>query len=144
MLQIDRMLRLNVLRALISETNNASKTSSPIQTDLQLLSLIRKRVVAARNASQQFLEANRSDLKEQEDAQIAMLEEYAGRIQKMSVEEIQLSISQAIFQLRSGEKKADLSAVLKSLLSPGGILDGKPVERAEVARIAKETINASK
>ncbi|KAL1969838.1 hypothetical protein VTN77DRAFT_7347 [Rasamsonia byssochlamydoides] len=135
--------RLDVLRAIISETNNASKTSSPIQTDLQLLSLIRKRIAAAKDAGQQFLEANRPELKEKEDAQIAILEEYAGQIQTMSTEEIQSAVSQAISQLQGEGKKADVGSVLKTLFAPGGILDGKPAERAEVARIVKETVAKS-
>lgn len=134
---------MNVLRAIISDTNNASKTSSPIQTDLQLLSLIRKRVAGAKDAAQQFLEANRLDLKEKEDAQIVILEGYAGQIQTMSAEEIQSAVLQAISQLQGEGKKADVGSVLKALFAPGGILDSKPVERAEVARIVKHTVAKS-
>lgn len=131
---------MNVLRAVISEANNASHTSSPIQTDLQLLALIRKRIALAKDAGQQFLEANRPDLKEKEDAQIAVLEEYASQVQTMSTEEIQSAVSQAISQLQGEGKKTDVGSVLKTLFAPGGILDGKPAERAEVARIVKETV----
>ncbi|KAL1992072.1 hypothetical protein VTN49DRAFT_4104 [Thermomyces lanuginosus] len=132
--------RLNVLRAIIADTTNASKTSSPIQTDVQLLSLIRKRIAAAKDAGQQFLEANRPDLKEQEDAQIAVLEEYAGQVQTMGNEEIQAAVQNVIAQLQSEGQKLNAGNVLKALLAPGGALDGKPVEKAEVAKIAKEAV----
>jgi hypothetical protein len=135
--------RLNVLRAIISETNNASKTSSPIRTDLQLLSLIRKRVTAATDASQQFLAANRADLKEKEDRQIEVLQEYAGRVQTMDIEEIRQAVSETVSRLQNEGKKADLGSILKALFSPGGSLDGKPAERAEVARVVKDIISGS-
>jgi uncharacterized protein YqeY len=131
---------LNVLRALISETNNSTKTSSPIQTDLQLLSLIRKRVAAAKEAANQFAEADRPDLKEKEDAQVAILEEYAGKVETMSLEDIKAVVSQEVSKLKEAGKKVEVGGLLKSLFAPGGALDGKPAERAEVAKIAKEAV----
>ncbi|KAF4188904.1 hypothetical protein CNMCM7927_000478 [Aspergillus lentulus] len=132
--------RLNVLRALISETNNSAKTSSPIQTDLQLLSLIRKRAAAAKEAARQFAEADRPDLKEKEDAQVTILEEYAGKVETMSLEDIKAIVSQEVSKLKEAGKKVEVGALLKSLFAPGGALDGKPAERAEVAKIAKEAV----
>ncbi|GAQ05867.1 altered inheritance of mitochondria protein 41, mitochondrial [Aspergillus lentulus] len=132
--------RLNVLRALISETNNSAKTSSPIQTDLQLLSLIRKRAAAAKEAAKQFAEADRPDLKEKEDAQVTILEEYAGKVETMSLEDIKAIVSQEVSKLKEAGKKVEVGALLKSLFAPGGALDGKPAERAEVAKIAKEAV----
>ncbi|GIK03894.1 hypothetical protein Aspvir_007969 [Aspergillus viridinutans] len=132
--------RLNVLRALISETNNSAKTSSPIQTDLQLLSLIRKRAAAAKEAAKQFADADRPDLKEKEDAQVTILEEYAGQVETMSPEDVKAIVSQELSKLKEAGKKVDVGALLKSLFAPGGALDGKPAERAEVAKIAKEAV----
>lgn len=132
-----------MLRAIISETNNAAKTSTPIQTDLQLLSLIKKRTAASKDAAQQFLQADRPDLKEKEDAQIAVLEGYAAQVQTTPIEEIQSAVSQAISQLQNDGKKADVGNVLKTLFAPGGLLDGKPAEKAEVARVVKEAVSKS-
>ncbi|KAE8146955.1 hypothetical protein BDV25DRAFT_43095 [Aspergillus avenaceus] len=132
--------RLNVLRAIISETNNAAKSPSPIQTDLQLLSLIRKRASGSKEAAQQFAEDNRPDLKENEEKNVAILEEYAGQVETMSVDEIKQIVSQEISQLKESGKKVDIGTLLKSLFAPGGALDGKPAERAEVAKIAKEAV----
>lgn len=131
---------MNVLRALISETNNAAKTSSPIQTDLQLLSLIRKRAAAANDAAKQFAEADRPDLKEKEDAQVTILEEYAGQVETMSLEDIKAIVSQELSKLKEAGKKVEVGSLLKSLFAPGGALDGKPAERSEVAKIAKEAV----
>ena len=136
------MARLNVLRALISETTNAAKTASPIQTDIQLLSLIRKRVAAAKEAAAQFAAAERPDLKEKEDQQVAVLEEYASHVKTMSVEEVEAVIGQDIATLKETGKKLDVGQILKSLFAPGGALDGKPVERKEVANLVKKVVSS--
>ncbi|OJJ55085.1 hypothetical protein ASPSYDRAFT_158889 [Aspergillus sydowii CBS 593.65] len=135
--------RLNVLRALISETNNSQKTSSPIQTDLQLLALIRKRVSASKDSAQQFLDAERPDLKEKEDKAQAILEEYGSQVQTMSVDEIKQIVLGEVAKLKEGGKKLEIGTVLKTLFAPGGALDGKPAERGEVAKIAKEAVSAA-
>ncbi|KAI9930227.1 hypothetical protein ASPWEDRAFT_100893 [Aspergillus wentii DTO 134E9] len=135
--------RLDVLRAIISETNNSAKTASPIQTDLQLLSLIRKRANASRDAARQFAEENRPDLKDKEDVQVTILEEYAGEVQTMSLEDIKDVVSQEIAKLKEAGQKVEIGTLLKSLFAAGGPLDGKPAERSEVARIAKEAISSA-
>ncbi|KAJ5169221.1 uncharacterized protein N7482_004815 [Penicillium canariense] len=134
--------RLNVLRALISETNNAAKTASPIQTDIQLLSLIRKRASAAKDAAQQFAEADRPDLKEKEDAQIAVLEEYASQVKTMTVEEVEAVIATEVAAIKESGKKLEIGQVLKALFAPGGALDGKPADRKEVAGLVKKAVSA--
>lgn len=135
--------RLNVLRALISETNNSVKTPSPIQTDLQLLSLIRKRATASQQAALEFEKADRPDLKENEDVQVAILEEYASQVETMGTDEIQTIVSQEINKLKDAGSKVDSGSLMKVLFAPGGPIDGKPAERSEVAKIAKEAIAAA-
>lgn len=125
---------------MISETNNAAKTSSPIQTDIQLLSLIRKRASAAKDAAEQFAAAERPDLKEKEDQQVTILEEYAGQVKTLSVEEVQAIISQQIATIKEAGSKLDAGQVLKALFAPGGALDGKPADRKEVAGLVKKAI----
>ncbi|KAA6414857.1 MAG: hypothetical protein FRX48_01607 [Lasallia pustulata] len=127
--------RLNVLRSLLAEITNASKTSSPITTDLQLLSLLRKRAAMSRTAAQDFGAAKRTDLKDKEEAQVAVLEEYAGEVDTIGEEEITRVVGEVIGRMVSDEKKLDLGSVLKNLLGPGGAFNGKPVEKAEVAKI---------
>ena len=140
---LTKMPRLNVLRALISETNNSVKTASPIQTDLQLLSLIRKRASAAQQAAQQFAEAGRPDLKENEDTQVTILEEYAGQVETMSQDDIKAIVAQEISKLKEAGNKVEIGSLLKALFAPGGAMDGKPAERSEVAKIAKDAVAAA-
>ncbi|PYH48918.1 uncharacterized protein BP01DRAFT_353221 [Aspergillus saccharolyticus JOP 1030-1] len=132
--------RLNVVRALISETNNAAKTSSPIQTDIQLLSLIRKRIAASKEAIEEFKVENRPELQDLEEKQVTVLEEYGAQVETMSADEIKQIVSQEVSNLKEAGKKVEVGFVLKSLFASGGALDGKPAERAEVARITKEAI----
>ncbi|KAJ5466660.1 hypothetical protein N7539_009389 [Penicillium diatomitis] len=134
--------RLNVLRALISETNNAAKTASPIQTDIQLLSLIRKRASAAKEAAEEFAKADRADLKEKEDAQVAILEEYAGHVKTLSTEEVAAVIAKEIETIKEAGKKLEIGQVLKSLFAVGGALDGKPADRKEVAALVKKALSS--
>ncbi|KAI9704718.1 MAG: hypothetical protein M1836_006498 [Candelina mexicana] len=136
--------RLNVLRALLSETTNASKTSSPIKTNIQLLSLLRKRAATSRAAASEFSAANRDDLKAKEDAQVTILEEYAGGVETTGSDEIRQSIDAAVEALKVEGGRLDIGTLLKRVIGPGGILDGRPVERAEVARIAKEVFEVRK
>ncbi|CAG8019794.1 unnamed protein product [Penicillium olsonii] len=123
------MIRLNVLRALISETNNAAKTASPIQTDIQLLSLIRKRLNAAKDAAKEFETAERPDLKEKEDAQAVVLEEYAGQVKTLPLAEIEEIVATAINAMVSAGQKPNQGTVFKTLFAEEGPLNGKPVDK---------------
>ncbi|KAE8166736.1 hypothetical protein BDV40DRAFT_254425 [Aspergillus tamarii] len=134
--------RLNVLRAIISETNNSLKTSSPIQTDLQLLSLIRKRMAGAKDAAQQFANDNRPDLKESEEKNVTILEEYASQVETISLDDVKQIVAQEISRLKETGQKVEIGTLLKSLFAPGGALDGKPAERSEVAKVAREAVSA--
>lgn len=80
-------------------------------------------------------------MKEKEDAQIAVLEEYAGKVETTSAEEIQEAVSQTIAQLQKDGKNVQVGAVLKQLFNPGGALSGKPAEKSQVAAIAKELVS---
>lgn len=97
-------------------------------------------MAAAKEAANQFAEADRPDLKEKEDAQVAILEEYAGKVETMSLEDIKAVVSQEVSKLKEAGKKVEVGGLLKSFFAPGGALDGKPAERAEVAKIAKEAV----
>ena len=82
-------------------------------------------------------------MKEKVKAEILVLDEYAGKVATTSIEEIQSAVSQTISNLRKSGEKADVGAVLKALFASGGALDGKPAERGQVAKIAKESILVS-
>ncbi|MCJ1255471.1 hypothetical protein MMC24_003287 [Lignoscripta atroalba] len=132
--------RLNVLKALLAETANASKTSSPIKSDIQLLSLMRKRAAASRSAAEEFSAANRDDLRDKEVAQVAVLEEYASCVDTVGEGEITRITAEVIGRMRTEGLDVNIGTVLKALVGPGGELDGKPVEKGEVAKIVRASL----
>lgn len=71
---------------------------------------------------------------------MAILEEYAGGVETTGVDEIRQSIDAVVEAIKGEGGKLDIGGLLKRVIGPGGVLDGKPVERAEVARIAKEVL----
>jgi hypothetical protein len=52
-------------------------------------------------------------------------------------------VSEQVNKMKAAGTKVEIGLVLKSLFAPGGALDGKPAERSEVAKIAKETVSAA-
>lgn len=129
--------RLNVLRAVLAETTNASKTSSPIKTDIQLLSLLRKRIAASKSAAEEFSAANRNDLRDKEQAQIAVMEDYASGVQTVGQAEIAEVAANIIGKMRTDGQTTSMGNVLRAIVGPGGAFEEKPVDKAEVARIVK-------
>jgi uncharacterized protein YqeY len=132
--------RLNVLRSLLAEVTNAAKSPSPVKTDMQLLSMLRKRQAAAKAASAEFKAAGREDLVEKEQGQVDILNEYAGGVETMTVEDVKAAIKSTIDELKA--KTPDLKAgpVMKAIFAPGGSLDGKNVEKSMVPGIVKELL----
>ncbi|TVY31312.1 Altered inheritance of mitochondria protein, mitochondrial, partial [Lachnellula subtilissima] len=84
--------RLAVLRALLSQTLNASKTNTPINTDMQMLALLRKTSAQSRAASDEFTKNGREDLAAKEQDQIRVLEEYAGNVEVVGEEEVRRAV----------------------------------------------------
>ncbi|KAI0098213.1 Yqey-like protein-domain-containing protein [Nemania sp. FL0031] len=134
--------RLSVLRAALSATLNASKTSTPITTDAGLVSLLRKQARASAEARDEFASAGREDLVAKEAAQIAVLEEYvAGSgVEELGGEALKELVRGVVAGL--GEEKPRMGDVMKALLAAGGPLDGKNVEKVELARVVKEVTGA--
>ena len=138
--------RLNVLRGLLAEVTNAAKTNNPVKTDMQLLSMLKKRAASAKQASDEFKSAGRDDLVEKEEGQVKVLEEYAGDVKTLSTDDIRDAVMKTVDEAKAQQSapgKINMGDILKRLLAPGGILDGKPVEKAEVARIVKEVLTMS-
>jgi uncharacterized protein YqeY len=132
--------RLNVLRSLLAEVTNAAKSPNPVKTDMQLLSMLKKRQAAAKAASIEFKAAGREDLVEKEQGQVDILDEYAGEVQTMAIEDVKAAIENTIEELKA--KTPDLKAgpVMKAVFAPGGSLDGKNVEKSTVPGIVKELL----
>ena len=55
----------------------------------------------------------------------------------MGEEEMAEAAARVIGQMRTDGQTVNAGSVLKVIFGPGGELEGKPVEKAEVARIVK-------
>lgn len=130
-----------MLRAIISETNQLSSGSTPIRTDLQLLALLKKRRSASVAAASEAEKHGRNDLKEKQEQEMQVLDEYAGNVKMMGAEELKDTVTQAISGLGTSGSLQH-GQVMKDLLKPGGALDGKPVDRKELSQIVQAAIAA--
>lgn len=134
--------KLSVLRALLSQSLNASKTSSPIVTDMQMLALVRKNAAASKQAAAEFIEAGRQDLADKETEQMRVMEEYIGEVKTVGEEEIRKVVGEVVEALRAeaGDKKLQMGEVLKKVFSKE-VLGERNVERADVARVVKQVLS---
>jgi len=130
--------RLNVLRGLLADINNASKTSKPVQTDIQILSVIRKRAAESKAAAEEFKAGSRQDLVEKEEAEVQVLEEYAGDVKTVGKEEIETAVDELLKSMREAGERVDKGTVLKRLIGPAGVFDGKPAEKQTVVMVVQQ------
>ena len=107
---------------------------------MQVLSILRKKLSASKTASQEFAHAKRDDLKEKQDAEIAVLDEYAGQVEIFSEERISEVLEEVMRSMEGTSAKLNAGLVLKELFKPGGALVDKPVEKAQVAAIVKRRL----
>lgn len=137
--------RLGVLRSVLSATLNASKTATPINTDAQLVALLRKMTRASQDAAEEFRGAGRGDLELKEQEQIKILDGYvAGSgVQDVSADDLRVIVTGVVTAMKSEDAvqdQAKMGDVMKKLLAPGGPLEGKSVEKAELAKVVKEVL----
>ena len=127
---------------MISEYNNASKTSSPIKTDLQLLAILNKKKAASEAAAVEAKQANREDLEAKQRQEISVIDEYSADVKLLSEDQIKEAVQQVLDSLKSGAADLELKAsnVLKDLFRAGGVLDGKAVDKSKVAKAVNEML----
>jgi uncharacterized protein YqeY len=135
-------LRLTVLRTILADITNASKTSQPISDDLSLLSLLKKKIAQAQSAIEDFTQADRKDLVQKEQEQLEVLNAYAGTVSVMSRDEVRDVVKATIAEIKSAGKKVALGDVMKAVSGPGGKLEGRMVQKSTVAGIVREEIEA--
>ena len=103
--------------------------------------MLRKRAAASKSAAEEFTAADRNDLRDKEEAQIAVLEEYASAVETLSEKEIEEVVTEVISSMRSAGHTINAGSVMKALVGPGTRnFEGKAVDRAEVAKVVKGII----
>lgn len=130
--------RLAVLRNILAATTNAAKTSNPIQTDVQLIALMRKTARGNQEALDQAKAANRQDLAEKEEAQLRIIDEYVAGAGVKVVEEDELrAIVEEVVQRSEGKKQGE---IMKELVSRDWAAEGKYVDKSAVAKMLPEVM----
>lgn len=128
---------MNAVRGILAEITNFSKMNKPVTTDAQIVAILRSRAKLSKSAAADFSAAKRDDLKEKEEAQIAVLQQYIESVKMVSEEEILNLAAEIVKRLKSEGKGIYMGSVIKSLLEA---LNGKPVEMASVSRIVREVV----
>lgn len=126
--------RLNVLRSLMAEITNASKTPNPVNSDAKLLVLLKKQIASSEKALAEFESAKRDDLVEKERGQIEVLKEYVEEIPVLSKEEVDSLVDEAVQSLQSSGGKADFKSVMRDVMKQ---ISGKPVDQSYVVERIK-------
>lgn len=131
--------RLNILRAILAANTNASKTKTPITTDVQVVSLMRKLYATAVEAVDEAKAAARQDLVEAEEKQMAILTEFitGSGVQTVGKAELNDLIREALDASKAAgtATKATMGDVMKRLT---GALEGKDVDKGELRRMVQE------
>lgn len=142
--------RLAVLRSVISATLNASKTSSPVRTDAALVALLRKTAASQREAAAGFRAAGRADLADKEDAQIAVLDEYAAQsgVETLSPDQVAAVVADVCAGLdptasdwtaRKSLRK-NTALLMTRLMGQGGALAGKDFDKKELFGLVEKEL----
>ncbi|RMD44093.1 hypothetical protein DV735_g942, partial [Chaetothyriales sp. CBS 134920] len=131
--------RLAVIRSIISETNQLASSPQAIRTDMQVLALLKKRRAASQAAAKEAEGAGRQDLKEKQDKEIAVLDEYTSSVALVGEDELRTAVQAVLKQLQQ-QPKLNQGMLMKELLKDGGLLAGKPVDKAQLASIAGEEL----
>ncbi|RPA92960.1 GatB/YqeY domain-containing protein [Choiromyces venosus 120613-1] len=131
--------RLNVIRGILSDLNNASKSPKPPTTDLDILALITETKTKSAASIAEFRAAEREDLVEKESGQVAILDTYAGMVEKVSEGEIRSVVEGVIKTAKEAGERVDMGSIMKKVLAE---LAGRPAVKGEVAGVVKEAVKA--
>lgn len=132
--------RLDVIRAILGDANNFAHSAlkrQPIETDLQVLHLLKTRIKLSQAAAAEFRAAKRDDLSDKEESQIAVLQEYISLVPVASEEEIKRLATEIIERKIHEQALLSSASVIKELL---GTLAGKQVDMAFVARTTRDML----
>lgn len=128
---------LNTLRALKSAITNAAIEKGGAGTELadnEVVNVIRKQIKQRQDSISQFESAGRSELADNEKAEVAVLEIYLPTA--MTQDEIVVAVESAIVE-SGAESKRDMGKVMKILQEKtGGRADGKLLSQEVMKRLS--------
>lgn len=128
---------LNTLRALKSAITNAAIEKSGAGTELpenEIINIIRKQIKQRQDSIMQFENAGRSELAENEQQEVAILQTYLPT--ELTDEEI-ISAVEVVIAETGAESKKDMGKVMKLLQEKtAGKADGKKLSQAVMQRLS--------
>lgn len=130
-------MALNTLRAVKSAIKNAAIEKGGADTSLEegeIVGIIRKQIKQRRESMDQFNKAGRSELAQNEESEITLLEQYLPS--PLSPEEIDELVQASITECNASSR-ADMGKVMKVLQEKtAGRADGKALSQAVMKQLA--------
>ena len=130
-------LALNTVRAVKSALKNASieKGGADVELDRgEAISIVRKQIKQRQDSVEQFTKAGRTELAEQEEAEIGILERYLPAA--LSEEELTTMVAAAISET-GATGRSDMGKVMKILQEQAaGRVDGRTLSQAVMQKLS--------
>jgi uncharacterized protein len=128
-------VRTSTLRMVKAAIMNREKEGGGELTDEDVQKLLRTQVKQRRDSVEQYQKANRQDLADKEQSEIAIIEGYLP--QSASQEEIDQAVANAIAETGASSMK-DMGGVMKAAIArlAGKNADGKMVSESVKAKLA--------
>lgn len=127
---------LNTLRAVKSAIKNAAIEKGGADAELdesEAIAIVRKQIKQREDSVEQFQKAGRTELAEQEEAEIAILHRYLPAA--LSAEEVDAMVEKAIAET-GATSRADMGKVMKILQAEAaGRVDGKTLSQAVMNKL---------
>jgi uncharacterized protein YqeY len=130
-------LALNTLRAVKSALKNAAIAKGGADVELdggEAISIVRKQIKQRQDSVEQFTKAGRTELAEQEEAEIGILERYLPAA--LSEEELTAMVAAAISET-GATGRSDMGKVMKILQEQAaGRVDGRTLSQAVMQKLS--------
>ena len=130
-------LALNTLRAVKSALKNAAIEKGGADVELdggEAISIVRKQIKQRQDSVEQFTKAGRTELAEQEEAEIGILERYLPAA--LSEEELTTMVAAAISET-GATGRSDMGKVMKILQDQAaGRVDGRTLSQAVMQKLS--------
>lgn len=126
-------MKISVVKDVLAQVVNASKTKTPVESDVQVYSLLRSSIAKRLDSAKSYRDHGRIDLAETEEAEAEILSSYVPK--QMEERDIQAIVLEVANSISASQK--DMGKVLKALSAR---LDESVAPKAVQARIVKSVL----
>ncbi|ORY82615.1 Yqey-like protein-domain-containing protein [Protomyces lactucae-debilis] len=125
--------RLNVCKDILAQVVNASKTNKPVETDVQVINLLRSSAAKRREAAAAYRQHGRAELAEVEELEAGLLDSFLPK--QMDEGVLQAQVVALVSRMQATPK--EMGKVLKALAEE---VDESAAPKAMQARIVKQVL----